>query len=368
MSHFRYQTTLLWVGALCAAVLALSAQAASFDCSRASTKVEHLICDNPELSRLDDEMGAKFRSALDGGVDRAELVGGQKQWLAQRNSCQSAACVKSAYEQRLAELSVVATTGKPQNTSSEQDKVQQIMTSHHFSRTMVREKSSESFCKAFLQDFRAMRGVTFLKPVIESDSYSDKRWDAYKARCPNIDIFGGFSCDPQTQEYVDSLPEKDRRAEEMHSCQQFRCTQTFRLFKVAGNGYTGPAFNAFYCEHMRGALNYGETDQEMPGGYSFVSPHNCSANASVATTDPYDYGMHHPVDNHNGIIIYKGKYFVFDLVELSGADPASPTAKREYDLSLSGDLDLTKIKVPELEPPTISPICAFSTISKSKNK
>jgi hypothetical protein len=33
-------------------VLASAAQAASFDCGKAQTKVEHLICDNPELSKL----------------------------------------------------------------------------------------------------------------------------------------------------------------------------------------------------------------------------------------------------------------------------------------------------------------------------
>lgn len=37
-------------------VLALPAQAASFDCAKAGTKVEKLICGDVELSKLDEEL------------------------------------------------------------------------------------------------------------------------------------------------------------------------------------------------------------------------------------------------------------------------------------------------------------------------
>ncbi len=234
---------------------------------------------------------------------------------------------------------------------------------------MVRDKSEESFCKTFLDDLRSMRGITFLKPEIESDSYTDKRWDTYKARCPNAGIFEAFSCDPKTQEDVDSLPEEDQRAEKMEYCKLFRCTQKFRLFKVAGKGYTGTKFDAFYCEHMRGPVNWGSADQDMPGGYLFIDPRHCGSTGWVATTDPFDYGLKRPVDNHNGIIIYKGRYFVFDLVDLAGGDVTVPVPMRNYVFTLDGTLELanSKIKLPELEPPTTTPVCSFSTISRSKN-
>ena len=43
--------------------IALSAQAASFDCSKAQTKVEHLICGDAELSKLDEKLGQEFQYA-----------------------------------------------------------------------------------------------------------------------------------------------------------------------------------------------------------------------------------------------------------------------------------------------------------------
>ena len=53
---------------------ALDVQAApSFDCSKASTRVENLICDNPELAQLDSEM-AKFGILKAEGWVRAHQV------------------------------------------------------------------------------------------------------------------------------------------------------------------------------------------------------------------------------------------------------------------------------------------------------
>jgi uncharacterized protein len=36
-------------------VLSCAVNAASFDCAKAGTKVEHMICDDPDISKMDDE-------------------------------------------------------------------------------------------------------------------------------------------------------------------------------------------------------------------------------------------------------------------------------------------------------------------------
>jgi uncharacterized protein YecT (DUF1311 family) len=80
---------------------ASSAQAASFDCAKAQSKVEHLICDNPEISKLDDELSATYKVVLQdeklAGANRQT----QKLWMKERNGCSDATCVKAAYEARL---------------------------------------------------------------------------------------------------------------------------------------------------------------------------------------------------------------------------------------------------------------------------
>src|SRR5215472_14292419 len=41
-----------------------TSQAASFDCAKAQTKVEKLICSNPTLSKADDALAAAYKKAM----------------------------------------------------------------------------------------------------------------------------------------------------------------------------------------------------------------------------------------------------------------------------------------------------------------
>ena len=65
------------------------AYSASFDCSKASTKTENMICNHPELSVLDELMA----NAWDEIKDTVEIAD-QKKWLAVRNQCSDINCLK----------------------------------------------------------------------------------------------------------------------------------------------------------------------------------------------------------------------------------------------------------------------------------
>lgn len=41
-----------------------AAFAASFDCQKASTEIEHKICDNERLSKLDEQLSSTYSNAL----------------------------------------------------------------------------------------------------------------------------------------------------------------------------------------------------------------------------------------------------------------------------------------------------------------
>lgn len=86
-----------------------SASAASFDCKLARTAVEKRICADPELSRLDDQLGSAYRAALRTTPHPADLKSEQAQWLkATRNPCPDVACTRTAYQARLAALTAPA--------------------------------------------------------------------------------------------------------------------------------------------------------------------------------------------------------------------------------------------------------------------
>lgn len=85
-------------------VLGFAAQAASFDCGKASTKVEKLICGDAALSKLDKELSAAYKTALQDKKQASTTKQAQKRWMKERNNCVDAGCVKGAYEARLSSL------------------------------------------------------------------------------------------------------------------------------------------------------------------------------------------------------------------------------------------------------------------------
>lgn len=92
---------------LCAGLLPLSVQAASFDCTRADTAAEIAVCANPELNRLDEELAVLYRSLLNElpfrQADRVQQD--QRSWLKARNSCGAEVrCLRARYQERIARL------------------------------------------------------------------------------------------------------------------------------------------------------------------------------------------------------------------------------------------------------------------------
>ncbi|WP_156424749.1 lysozyme inhibitor LprI family protein [Novosphingobium fuchskuhlense] len=90
----------------------------SFDCSKASTPQERLVCGDDELARLDVAMMQAFRMARDSAPDRQVVIDGQRVWL--RNSfrtCSDKACLTSAYRSRIAQLRGVAQASPPQSSA-----------------------------------------------------------------------------------------------------------------------------------------------------------------------------------------------------------------------------------------------------------
>lgn len=85
---------------------AWDALAASFDCAKAGTKVENIICNNWEISKLDVDLAVRYKASLEDQTKAESIKQAQKRWLKERNACSDAECVKRAYETRLTQLSI----------------------------------------------------------------------------------------------------------------------------------------------------------------------------------------------------------------------------------------------------------------------
>ncbi len=93
--------------AVCLLLLAgPAALAASFPCEKASTAAEKLICQDTELSGLDEVLGRRYaaaRTAISGA--QSCITEDQRSWLLKdRAACTDILCMKRVYLQRLAQL------------------------------------------------------------------------------------------------------------------------------------------------------------------------------------------------------------------------------------------------------------------------
>lgn len=81
---------------------------ASFDCAKASSKVEKLICSTPETADADRRLAAAYASAKSKATDANALKGDQLAWMKQqRNACNDAACLLKTTEARIQALSAM---------------------------------------------------------------------------------------------------------------------------------------------------------------------------------------------------------------------------------------------------------------------
>lgn len=120
-------------GVMIAILLLLSGPATStpsFDCSRASSDVESLICNDAALAALDLRLAERYRQslaaidALDAGRDSArnETRAMQRGWIKGRDDCWKAedmrACVEAAYLTRDGELTALWVLQDPVTTAA----------------------------------------------------------------------------------------------------------------------------------------------------------------------------------------------------------------------------------------------------------
>jgi uncharacterized protein len=83
----------------------------AFDCTRAESEAEKLVCADPALSALDQRLAEVFEQAKSApGVDVAQLVTLQRGWVKGRDDCWKAddqvRCVREAYLTQITDLQI----------------------------------------------------------------------------------------------------------------------------------------------------------------------------------------------------------------------------------------------------------------------
>jgi hypothetical protein len=77
----------------------------SFDCAKASTNSEHLICSNANLAAADVEMAQIYRQVFNNTIDKKALKREQNQWRkTNRDACEDVPCILNSYAVRTKQL------------------------------------------------------------------------------------------------------------------------------------------------------------------------------------------------------------------------------------------------------------------------
>jgi uncharacterized protein YecT (DUF1311 family) len=125
------------------AFIACGASGASFDCSIESlNSTEQKICNDPDLSEIDNLLSVFYKYAMANSSNKQELKSLQTKWVKERNRCPTEyPCMANAYENRINELAVSANLTDPQNVTNSQ-----LFTAAHMLETSLADlPSCESF-------------------------------------------------------------------------------------------------------------------------------------------------------------------------------------------------------------------------------
>jgi uncharacterized protein len=102
------------IAAAAAAAVATETHAASFDCGKARSATEKLICGDPQLSRMDDELAGLYAKAKASAPDKAAFEAyARRRWQEREEGCNDVVCLRMWYANRRQELA-----GAPSSASA----------------------------------------------------------------------------------------------------------------------------------------------------------------------------------------------------------------------------------------------------------
>ena len=143
------------------------AYAASFDCQKAASSIEKLICGNPKLSQLDSDLSDSYRKAR--GVNPS-IVEEQRSWIRGNMACTDADCLEKRYVARISQLNsmsaaapTVAVTPPP--SSNQGVPLERLFATGGYWVFPERAPNNESSCQALLQSSPQLISYQSIRPT-----------------------------------------------------------------------------------------------------------------------------------------------------------------------------------------------------------
>ncbi len=308
--------------------LGMTAQAASFDCAKAATKVEKLVCANPEISKLDDTLGKAYQDNLTNADEEQKqlLITEQKHWLKHtRNVCSDETCLKLAYWSRQAELATFFEPKQPlyQHEADKAEAIKHVLATAplYLHGTVPGVPVAPNLCTEIFDGLKQMKGIRFIDPIVQTQSYEDPALDKIKQHCgakPPLNF--SYTCDGRFYSlYKEDIPEYRKDLSDV--CNVGFGLPPFKVYELPPIGQTDKRRFIFYADDSYGPMNdYDEHKSRLGDGYSTgfkqIDPDQCELveSVSVGAGIGPDYGtFKRNRKNYNSIIEYKNQYYFLVL-------------------------------------------------------
>ncbi len=153
---FKFSGVVLVFILIAGLITTLTAHAASFDCKNAQSKIDKIICNNNEVSKLDEKLGKTYQDALAqiNYTEKNTLINEQKLWIKQtRNHCNDSSCLKQVYSARLNELLTISSNSsdlKHKSTNTNVDfckSIDKILSKENTTKTVEKATNSRGLTK-----------------------------------------------------------------------------------------------------------------------------------------------------------------------------------------------------------------------------
>ena len=220
---------------MAASLLVVPAHAASFDCAKAQTRVEKFVCNDPFISKLDSQLGKVYDEdiAKANPEQKARLVAEQRHWMSfTRAACTTQTCFKHAYWSRLAELETFYMPHSPlyKHESEKAAAIKKILGTAPLYPSRLNGKE----CSGVFLAVKEMKGIQFVDPTIQVDSYEDPALDGFRKRVANACKKEYPQGAPITFNYQcqNSEPDIDAGSDALGFCNAYYELPPFKLYKL----------------------------------------------------------------------------------------------------------------------------------------
>ncbi|MDD2367918.1 MAG: lysozyme inhibitor LprI family protein [Sulfuricurvum sp.] len=156
-------------------LLSISLFVVSFDCAKAKTNVEKMICADPELSALDENLSKVFKEALKSTDDKEQLKKEQFAWLKyDRNTCINRQCLNSLHQLRIAYLHRAWLN---KNTEPSASTIFELI--RYFDCNTTDTKEFKNLCIAMQNH---PESVKLIQPLVTGNSIHESQFQKYLSR------------------------------------------------------------------------------------------------------------------------------------------------------------------------------------------